>query len=161
LQLGGPPGVVAEGIDRFTQVDLRFAQRLAVVHHLDAYELLLASLQRVAHAPEQQAALRRVHVTPFRILERGARGGYGPVDILCIARRDFRDQLTISGVIRREGAAGGRVDPLVVDEQLIGCASLDREPPGFRVHERPILACRQATLSRANEFIEHTCMSRS
>src|SRR5690606_22876615 len=96
--------VVAEAVDDLPDVDLRLADRLAVVQRLEARELRAARLDHVRDLPEQAAPLRGIQPAP-RARKRRARRLDGRIDLPGPRLGDLRDDLPRRGVQRREGPA--------------------------------------------------------
>ena len=114
----GPAGHVAEVVHRAGHVDhARHELRLAVVEALELRELVCVFLDQIRETPEQRFARGGQHRGPRAGLERGARGGYGPVDIRGVRVGDGRDLGAGRGVDHRDAHARLRVDPLAADQK--------------------------------------------
>src|SRR5262249_37985956 len=120
--LVGPSGVIA--IASYGQRNIGGARdmiRLAVVEGLELRELCRVFLNQVGELVHQVAALRsRQLLAPRAVVESGARGGYGLVDIGGIRFGNLRDGFSGGRIDGRKGLAGGGVGPFVVDEQFGG-----------------------------------------
>jgi hypothetical protein len=109
-QLGGHAHVAAGG-----------RQALAVVERLELGELLGVLVDHVADAPQQVRALARRHPRPRGAgLEGVAGGDDGAVGVDRGGLRDLDEDFLGGRVDGREGLAVLGVDPLAVDQQLLG-----------------------------------------
>src|SRR5690606_24699601 len=125
VELRGPAGVIAEAVDDLANVDLRLADRLAVVEGLEARELLAARLDGIRDLPEQVPALGGGHPAP-RPRECLARGPNRRIDLPGARFGDLGDDLTRRGVQRLERPTVRGVDPIAADVEPVRRLALDR-----------------------------------
>src|SRR5213080_392646 len=115
-ELVRPARVVAEGLDRHRDVDLRLEQRLAIVLRLDVGQVLGALLEQVGEPVEQGAAFASGELAPLLRFEAGARGPDRRVDFRLARLGHFGERLLGGGV--GEAVPLGRGPPLVTDQQI-------------------------------------------
>ena len=120
VDLRRPAAVVAIDLAGHRHVDvLRLGERLADVEGLDGGELLGVLVDEVGEPEQAAAAGARVEVAPD-VLEGGAGGADGPVDVGRRPRGDGGEHLAGGRVERLDGGVGLGVDPVAADEQLPG-----------------------------------------
>jgi len=117
-ELVSPASVVAERLEDEVEVNASVINGLAVVSRLNLSELLAVLLDEVSKAVEETATVAGVHVTPG--LESTTGSLDSEVHISLVGFLDLGDDVAGGRVDGVEGLAGGRVDPLVVDEELGG-----------------------------------------
>ena len=100
--------------------ELRFENRLPVIQRFDSADFFRALSQDVCDAPEDLAAVARLHLLPLRAgLHLRSRGFDRCVHIVRTGRRHVRDLLLSRRIDRGESLAALRVDKIAVDEQAI------------------------------------------
>mmetsp|Transcript_34092 Transcript_34092/g.61455 ORF Transcript_34092/g.61455 Transcript_34092/m.61455 type:complete len:545 (-) Transcript_34092:51-1685(-) len=137
VDLVGPSGVVAEVVNGERHIgDARDVEGLAVVESLEASERLSVGLQGVGELVDETTALFAGHPWPGALIEGLAGGLDGQVDVSRVTLRDTEDLFAIAGVLHAHGLAGLGVNPLVVDEELVGEVASKLDGLGGNVNDR-------------------------
>src|SRR5262249_793537 len=118
LDLVGPAGVVAKGVDDTLDVAARVADGLAAVERLQFGQFLRVLLDEVGEDEHEAPGVGGVHLRPGAALEGLAGGLDGAIDVLGGAFAHLGDDLAGGGVVGVEGLALDGVNELVVDEEF-------------------------------------------
>ena len=117
---GGPAGHVAEHIDGEGDIgDAGDGKRLAVVERFEFGEFLEVLLEQVAELPHQAAALGGLHAGPRAVVEGGAGGADGAVDVLGLSLGNVGHDLAGGGVVDGKGLAGRGEDEASADKHAM------------------------------------------
>ena len=115
LDLVREPGVVVVDARDVAKLRRHLAQQLAVVPDLQLAEPLRVLRHQIRETAHERAALRRVHASPLRGLERPVRGLDGAVGVLGVAARHESPGSGGEGIEALEVLPRRRLDELAVD----------------------------------------------
>ena len=118
--LGGPAGHVAEHVDGERHVgSAGDGDGLAVVERFEFGKLVEVLLEQVGELPDEAAALGGLHAGPGAVVEGGARGADGAVDVFCFGLGDMGHDFAGGGIVDGEGLAGRREDEASIDKHAV------------------------------------------
>ena len=124
MDLVGPTGVVAQGVERQREIDMPgVGERLAVVERFERCQFVDLRFDKIAEPQHQPATLAGIHSGPRPGFKSLPRRCHGRIDIGGIPFGHLSNRLLGGRIDRVERAAAAGRAPLAADEEL-GLANL-------------------------------------
>ncbi len=157
MQLGGPAGIVVDGVDAELDDEFRIGADHAAIEHVQVHQQFAALAEQDGQPAQAPLLFLGVEIAPAAVVEGLPRGPHGPVDILCATGGAAGELLAGGRIVQGHGLARQRRHDLSVDH--VAETTLGEEVQS-RLRQRPLVEGLQEGAGRSHDVVSNALLFR-